>query len=539
MADLLTRITRLKIFRLARREKVARTRRDPPARPALAVVEAASGDLETVLERLQTSPQGLTRVQALTRRTRCGLNEIAHEKPPRWYVQLLHAFHNPFILLLLSLAAVSLLTYLAGGDADELKSTLIIAVMVVISVAIRFVQEFRSGRAAEKLKALVSTTATVSRPGPQADVPASVPEAFGIRLHPPPPELKEVPLRMLVPGDVVHLSAGDMVPADVRLLASKDLFVSQSILTGESLPVEKREIEDRGSRIEDRAPLDPRSSILDPRSSIFDRPTVCFMGTNVVSGTARAVVVATGSDTYFGTLAKHLVGHRAPTSFDCGVSGVSWLLIRFMLVMVPLIFFINGFTKGDWGDAFFFGLSVAVGLTPEMLPMIVTATLARGAVSMARRKVIVKRLSAIQNFGAMDVLCTDKTGTLTQDKVVLLRHLDIHGKDDDGVLEYAYLNSYFQTGLKNLLDEAVLKHEDLARSKNLTERYLKTDEVPFDFNRRRMSVWFTRCSGAGTCSSARGRSRRSWASAAPRCATGRLRRWPRTFVGKPSNWLPR
>jgi Mg2+-importing ATPase len=212
------------------------------------------------------------------------------------------------------------------------------------------------------------------------------------------------------------------------------------------------------------------------------------MGTNVVSGTARAVVVATGADTYFGSLAKHLTGRRAPTSFDRGVSGVSWLLIRFMCVMVPLIFFVNGFTKGDWVETFFFGLSVAVGLTPEMLPMIVTANLARGAVAMSRRKVIVKHLNAIQNLGAMDVLCTDKTGTLTQDKVVLLKYLNVRGEEDEEVLEYAYLNSYFQTGLKNLLDVAVLEHADLIQSKQLTERYLKTDEVPFDFNRRRMSV---------------------------------------------------
>ena len=220
----------------------------------------------------------------------------------------------------------------------------------------------------------------------------------------------------------------------------------------------------------------------------LELPNVCFMGTNVVSGSAKAVVVATGPSTYLGTLARHLVGKRAPTSFDKGVNGVSWLLIRFMLVMVPLVFVINGLTKGNWVEAFFFAVSVAVGLTPEMLPMIVTANLARGAVAMSRRKVIVKRLNAIQNFGAMDVLCTDKTGTLTQDKVVLLMHLDVTGEEDDGVFEYAFLNSHFQTGLKNLLDKAVLEHEDLIESKELTNRYLKYDEIPFDFKRRRMSV---------------------------------------------------
>jgi Mg2+-importing ATPase len=409
----------------------------------------------------------------MTRRARCGPNEVAHEKPPRWFIQLLLAFNNPFILLLLALAVLSIFT-------DELKAAVIISIMVLISVLLRFVQEFRSGRAAEKLKAMVGTTATVSRPGAQADVPPAVAKEFGIQLHPQAPQRKEVPIQDLVPGDVIYLSAGDMVPADVRLLASKDLFISQSILTGESLPVEKYDVlgavagKDAGA-------------VKDLAANLLDLPNVCFMGTNVVSGTAQAVVVATGAQTYFGSLAKHLVGRRALTSFDRGVSGVSWLLIRFMLVMVSLVFFISGFTQG-WFEAFFFALAVAVGLTPEMLPMIVTANLARGAVTMSRRKVIVKRLNAIQNFGAMDVLCTDKTGTLTQDKVVLLRHLDINGGDDDDVLEYAYLNSYFQTGLKNLLDVAVLEHEDLVRSKNLTERYIKNDEVPFDFNRRRMSV---------------------------------------------------
>ncbi|HMF37065.1 MAG TPA: magnesium-translocating P-type ATPase, partial [Isosphaeraceae bacterium] len=287
-----------------------------------------------------------------------------------------------------------------------------------------------------------------------------------------PPTREEVPIKLLVPGDVVYLSAGDMVPADLILISAKDLFVSQSILTGESLPVEKSA--DRGRGAETQAPL--------------ELPNACFMGTNVVSGSAKAVVVATGPGTYLGTLARHLVGKRAETSFDRGVNGVSWLLIRFTLVMVPLVFVINGLTKGSWVAAFFFAVSVAVGLTPEMLPMIVTATLARGAVAMSRRKVIVKRLSAIQNFGAMDVLCTDKTGTLTQDKVALLMHMDVNGEEDEEVFEYAFLNSHFQTGLKNLLDKAVLDHEDLIESKQLTDRYLKYDEIPFDFNRRRMSV---------------------------------------------------
>jgi Mg2+-importing ATPase len=435
----------------------------------LRVAEEAARDAPDVLLSLRTSADGLSRVQALARRAEEGLNEVAHERPPRWHVQLLHAFRNPFILLLLALAAVSLLT-------RDYKATAVIGVMVAASTLLRFVQEYRSGRAAERLQALVRTTATVGRPAPRSEVPPGTAEAFGVHLSEA-PRLEEVPIRLLVPGDVVHLSAGDMVPADVRLLSAKDLFVSQSALTGESLPVEKYDVP--GAEVARR---------LGEYGGPLDLPNVCFMGTTVVSGTARAVVVATGARTYFGSLARQVIGQRAPTAFDRGVNGVSWLLIRFMLVMVPLVFLINGWTKGDWVGAFFFGLAVAVGLTPEMLPMIVTANLARGAVSLSRRQVIVKRLSAIQNFGAMDVLCTDKTGTLTQDRVVLLRHLDVNGDEDEEVFEYAFLNSHFQTGLKNLLDRAVLAHEDLVQTKGLTRRYVKCDEVPFDFRRRRMSV---------------------------------------------------
>ncbi len=454
-------------------------RRRPTAPPQVAprIAVDATRDLHAVLQSLNTTPDGLHEVEAMIRRAREGFNEVAHERPPRWYVQLVHAFKNPFILLLSALALLSLAT-------EDYKAATVIGVMVTISVLLRFVQEYRSARAAARLLAMVSTTATVSRPPPRAAVPSELTEALQVK-RPDAPRRVEVPLRLLVPGDVVHLSAGDMVPADVRLLSAKDLFVSQSALSGESLPVEKSE----APPAEVLQPPHRRPSA-EPRpvANPLDLPNVCFLGTNVVSGTAKAVVVATGDRTYFGSLARDVVGKRAPTSFDRGVNGVSWLLIRFMFIMVPVIFVINGWTKGDWLEAFFFGLSVAVGLTPEMLPMIVTANLACGAVSMARRQVIVKRLSAIQNFGAMDVLCTDKTGTLTQDRVVLLRHLGVDGTEDDEVFEYAFLNSYFQTGLKNLLDRAVLEHEDLVATKDLTGRYLKFDEVPFDFDRRRMSV---------------------------------------------------
>jgi Mg2+-importing ATPase len=447
---------------------LAQAERHPTTRERadLRVMDDAFLPAADLLLALNTTPDGLSKLNAAARRGQYGLNEVAHERAPRWYVQLLHSFHNPFIYLLTALAVVSLLT-------EDFKATVIIGVMVSVSVVLRLVQEFRSPRAAERLQAMVSTTATVSRPGPRITNTLPLQQEPHDRNGPRhPPTREEVPIRLLVPGDVVFLSAGDMIPADLLVLSAKDLFVSQSILTGESMPVEKTAAP--GQRTEGMSPL--------------DLPSACFMGTNVVSGTAKGVVVATGSETYLGGLARHLAGKRVPTSFDRGVNGVSWLLIRFMLVMVPLAFLINGWTKGSWVDAFFFAVSVAVGLTPEMLPMIVTANLARGAVTMSQQKVIVKRLSAIQNFGAMDVLCTDKTGTLTQDKVVLLWHLDVNGEEDEGVFEYAFLNSHFQTGLKNLLDKAVLAHEDLLESTQLTERYLKVDEIPFDFVRRRMSV---------------------------------------------------
>jgi Mg2+-importing ATPase len=328
--------------------------------------------------------------------------------------------------------------------------------MILLSTLLRFWQEFRSNKAAEELKAMVTSTAAVLRAG--MDRP------------------QELPIHDLVPGDIVYLSAGDMVPADVRLIATKDLFVSQAMLTGESIPLEKYAVPPG------------KQARVDPSQNVLDRETACFMGTNVVSGTAVAVVAATGDATCFGAMAKEIIGARPLTSFDKGISKVSWMLIRFLLVMTPLVFLINGIGKGDWLQSLLFAVSVAVGLTPEMLPMIVTTNLAKGAVTMARRKTIVKRLNAIQNFGAMDVLCTDKTGTLTQNKIILERHLDIHGHDDLRVLEYAWLNSNNQTGLKNSLDVAVLEFALQHELVDKLKHYRKIDEIPFDFMRRRMSV---------------------------------------------------
>ncbi|WP_042424281.1 magnesium-translocating P-type ATPase [Comamonas granuli] len=423
--------------------------RELPAPLGQALAASAASAPEALLARLGSRTAGLTEDEARTLRARVGPNEVGHEKPLPWWLHLWHCYRTPFSLLLSVLAAVSLLT-------DDLTGALTIGAMVLLSTLLRFWQEGKSNRAADALKHMVSNTATVLRPR----------AADGLA------ERAELPIRLLVPGDVIALSAGDMVPADCRVLTAKDLFLAQAAMTGESLPVEKFATQ------RDAAAASP-----------LELENILFMGTNVVSGAATAVVLATGNGTCLGVLAGSVaVAERAPTAFQVGVNQVSWLLIRFMLVMVPLVFLLNGFTKGDWLQALLFALSVAVGLTPEMLPMIVTSTLAKGAVFLSRKKVIVKRLDAIQNFGAMDVLCTDKTGTLTQDKIFLARHVDAWGAESAEVLELAYLNSYYQTGLKNLLDVAVLEHAEVHRDLEPLHNFHKIDEIPFDFTRRRMSV---------------------------------------------------
>ncbi len=433
--------------------------KSPAAAARVAVAQEAFRPTDALYAQFGTDARGLDEERIAERLERDGPNEVAHEKAAHWSVQLLLAFKNPFIIVLLVLAGVQLAT-----EPDDLFGPLIIGAMVAISVLLTFTQEYRSSRAAEKLKAMVRNTAAVTRRASDGHS-----------------ECIEVPVHELVVGDIVHLGAGDMVPADLRLVAAKDLFVSQAILTGESIPVEKAAPSPQQiAAAADHVAIDNRA-VENP----LDLPTVCYMGTNVVSGTAIGVVVATGPRAYLGSISSGLVGRRPATSFDRGVNSVSWLLIRFMAVMVPVVFLLNGFGKGDWLEAFLFALSVAVGLTPEMLPLIVTANLARGAIAMSRRKVVVKRLNAIQNFGAMDVLCTDKTGTLTLDKIVLERHLDLDGDDNDEVLGYGWLNSHFQTGLRNLMDKAVLAHRDL---EHLAQRYRVVDEIPFDFQRRRMSV---------------------------------------------------
>ncbi|MDC8098754.1 magnesium-translocating P-type ATPase [Chryseobacterium rhizosphaerae] len=422
--------------------------------------EAASENEKMIYAMLETSEEGLSENTVKDRLKIYGKNEIATQKAPSWLKQFAHSFFNPFNYILACIAVISLFidVILVPADEKDLSTSIIISVMLLFSTTLRFIQEFRSNKAAEALKRMVKTSCLTKRKFKESE---------------------EIDISEIVPGDMIILSAGDMVPADCRIMKSKDLFISESILTGEALPVEKNALP-----IKDAKNQNPLSL-----------QNICFMGTNVVSGSATVVVANTGIFTYFGSISRSLVSKRSETAFDIGVNKVSFLLIRFMLVMTPIIFLINGLVKGDWMQALLFAIAVAVGLTPEMLPMIVTANLAKGAVNMSKKKVIVKRLNAIQNIGAMDILCTDKTGTLTLDKIVLETHLNVQGLEDDEVLKWAYLNSYHQTGLKNLLDQAVLDHAEVHNMMKADELYLKVDEIPFDFERRRMSVILNTSSG--------------------------------------------
>jgi Mg2+-importing ATPase len=405
------------------------------------LVESSRKESAQVLESLKTSAAGLTQAEADARLEQYGPNEVAQEVHHGMLFRMMVTLRNPLVILLSALATISFLT----GD---IRAGTVMCLMVVLGVMLRFVQESRADTAAAKLKAMIKVTATVVREGQQA----------------------EMPLAHLVPGDMVALAAGDMIPADIRVVTSKDLFIIQGSLTGESLPVEKFDAR------ETRENLTP-----------IELSNLCFLGTSVESGSATGVVVTTGKSTYFGSMASTIAGDQVETSFDKGIKRFTWLMIQFMMVMVPLVFLINGITKGNWGEAFFFALAVAVGLTPEMLPMIVSVCLSKGALLMSRKKVIVKRLNAIQNLGAMDILCTDKTGTLTMDRVILEHHCDVVQKESDAVLVDAYLISHFQTGLRNVLDRAILDHREVLDQVTLAA-YKKIDEIPFDFKRRLMSV---------------------------------------------------
>lgn len=416
---------------------------------------AATQPLKAVNSYFRTSSMGLSRGEVQERQNRYGVNEISRQEKQNPFVVFIKTFINPFIGVLMVLALISLVIDVIVAEPEEREWTgiIIITSMVLVSVILRFWQEWKASVATESLMKMVTNTCYVQRVGAAT----------------------EVDIRELVPGDVVLLAAGDMIPADLRIVESKDLFVSQSTLTGESIPIEKTAV---------------LTGHQHRTGSVVELDNICFMGSTVISGTARAIVIETGNRTYLGSIAKSLTGERATTAFDIGISKVSFLLIRYMLVMVPFVFFVNGFTKGDWLEAFIFALSVAVGLTPEMLPMIVTANLSKGALAMSKKRSIVKNLNAIQNFGAMNILCTDKTGTLTCDNIVLEKYINADGScdGDKRILRHAYFNSFFQTGLKNLMDKAILSHVKELELENLKEDYNKIDEIPFDFTRRRMSV---------------------------------------------------
>ena len=406
-------------------------------------------DENELLTLLETSRQGVSVESAEEKLEEFGPNVIVADKQKGILGRMVEALINPFNLVLFLVAIITFITDVVLSTKMDITTSAIIIALILISSAIAFLQGEKSNNAAANLSKMISNKADVWRDG----------------------ELVEISIDEVVPGDIVKLSAGDMLPGDVRFLTTKDAFIAQSALTGESAPVEKF--------------AELRNAETD---ALTDLSGIGFMGTNILSGSATAVVLTTGNDTYFGSMAKSLTGDKSKNSFERGVDSVSRLLIRFMLVMVPIIFIINGLRKENWGAALLFAVTMAVGLTPEMLPMIMTSTLARGAVSMAKHQTIVKSLSAIQTFGEMDVLCTDKTGTLTEDKIILEKYMDVHGRDDARILRHAYLNSYFQTGLKNLIDLAIINRAEENELHAHLEKYTRVDEIPFDFARRRMSV---------------------------------------------------
>ena len=405
--------------------------------------------VEKLFTDISTTSEGLTNIEAENRQNEHGKNVITVGNKDTALHRLREAVINPFNVILIIIAAITYFTDVIIAARPDYLTVIIIFSLVLLSSLVAFVQTQRSNAAAESLSKMISNKADVWRNN----------------------KLVEIPTEDVVQGDIIRLSAGNMLPADVRFLTTKDTFIAQAALTGESNPVEKF------SQI-------PNES----NQSLTDLQNIGFMGSNVVSGSATALVLSTGNNTYFGSMAKSLSGDRAKSSFERGVDSISKLLVRMMLVMVPVVFLINTVAKGDWVTSLFFSISIAVGLTPEMLPVIMTSTLAKGAVSMAKHKVIVRTLGAIQTFGEMDILCTDKTGTLTEDKIVLEKYMNVNGMDDTRILRHAYLNSYFQTGLKNLIDLAVINRAELSGLKPILDNYTCVDEIPFDFSRRRMSV---------------------------------------------------
>ncbi|WP_342265839.1 magnesium-translocating P-type ATPase [Spiroplasma endosymbiont of Villa modesta] len=425
---------------------------------------------EEVIQQLDGSMYGLKKEEVEDRLKKYGKNVFSHKRFV-WYKKLMHNIFNPFIIVLMIIVIYNFISYsIIDTNTDknvDLYSAIIVLVMIILSVFISYFQDYRSYKSSEKLRQLIETTASVfrfSNKNKKIDFNA---------LNSVANFTKEVLIENLVPGDIIFLSSGDMIPADVRILVSTDLFINQSALTGETFPVEKHAINTKDDN---------------KKSSILEFENICFMGTSIVSGGAIAIVIASGVNTYFGSIASAVTSKRPVTSFSKGIKKVTYILIGFMCVMVPLIFIVNVITKNNILTALIFSISVAVGITPEMLPMIVSANLAKGAIRLSHKKVIVKNLTSIQSFGAMDVLCTDKTGTLTEDRIELVKHLDPEGVESNKVLEMAYLNSSLQTGLKNNIDKTIVQHIKAHHNKIVEMPYRKIDEIPFDFIRRRMSI---------------------------------------------------
>ena len=411
------------------------------------LLELSAMEKTALFEKYQTDEDGLDPVQADDRLDEYGRNIIDFGKEKSLFVRIKDAIINPFNIVLLVVAIITFITDVILADEPSFATFIMLTAVIVISAVISFVQEEKSNNAAKKLQGMITNKLDVIRNGVEAEV-----------------EIEEI-----VPGDIVKLASGDMIPGDVRFLETKDLFIDQSQLTGESNPVEK-------------------FTTSETNVGVTDLANIGFMGSNIVSGSARAIILTTGGDTYFGSMAKSLNSYEEKSAFEKNLDSVSKLLIRFMLITVPVIFIANFLTKGSWLQSLMFGITIAVGIMPEMLPVIMNSSLARGAINMSRKKTIVKRLGAIQTFGEMDVFCTDKTGTLTQDEIILEKYMDVLGREDKRILRHAFLNSYFQTGLKNLMDVAIISRAEKEELSFLKSAYIREDEIPFDFSRRRMSV---------------------------------------------------
>lgn len=400
-----------------------------------------------LLEQYKVTIEGYNELEAAEKLEQVGKNKIRTKQEKSFLKRIQEAIINPFNVVLILVGMVTFLTDIVFTKQPSYATFILILVTVFISAIISFREQEKSNQAAKKLEKMITNKVDVIRHG----------------------QNKQVDIENIIPGDIVKLSSGDMLPGDVRFLQVKDLFIDQATLTGESLPVEKQ-------------------ITAKPEEELTSLENIGFMGTNVISGTATAIVLTTGNQTYFGSMAKEIVTDKGKSSFEKGVDSVSKLLIRFMIVMVPIIFLVNVFTKHNFIESLLFGITIAVGLTPEMLPVIMTSTLAKGAVAMSKKKTIVKRLGAIQTFGEMDILCTDKTGTLTEDKIILEKYMNVKGEEDKRILKHAFLNSYFQTGLKNLIDVAIIERVEKEEMGFLKGKYIREDEIPFDFTRRRMSV---------------------------------------------------